>query len=88
MRRSIFHGTKFRRLRKAIDPLRVFADYDAKRSILSTMLESARLNSEKLDFSLRKPFDLLRDEKLVPSQWSQRDTSETRDGVFERISAN
>ena len=42
------------------------ADYDAKRTILSIMLESARLNSEKLEFSLRKPFDLLRDEKLVP----------------------
>jgi site-specific DNA recombinase len=42
------------------------ADYDAKRTILSVMLESARLNSEKLEFSLRKPFDLLRDEKLVP----------------------
>jgi len=30
------------------------------------MLESALLNSEKIEFSLREPFDLLRDEKLVP----------------------
>jgi site-specific DNA recombinase len=44
----------------------VRADYNAKRAILSIMLESARLNSEKLEFSLRKPFDLLRDEKIVP----------------------
>lgn len=44
----------------------VRADYDAKRTILSIMLESVRLNSENLEFSLRKPFDLLRDEKIVP----------------------
>jgi hypothetical protein len=30
------------------------------------MLETVRLNCENLEFSLRKPFDLLRDEKLVP----------------------
>jgi site-specific DNA recombinase len=44
----------------------VKADYNAKRTILSIMLESARLNSEKLEFSLRKPFEMLRDEKIVP----------------------
>ncbi len=44
----------------------VAANYEAKRTILGIMLESVRLNSEKLEFSLRKPFDLLRDEKLVP----------------------
>jgi hypothetical protein len=44
----------------------VKANYEAKRTILGIMLESVRLNCEKLEFSLRKPFDLLRDEKLVP----------------------
>jgi site-specific DNA recombinase len=42
------------------------ADYNAKRTILSIMLETVRLNCENLEFSLRKPFDLLRDENLVP----------------------
>jgi hypothetical protein len=42
------------------------ANYDAKRTILGIMLESVRLNSEKLEFTLRKPFDLLQDEKIVP----------------------
>jgi site-specific DNA recombinase len=42
------------------------ADYKAKRTILSIMLETVRLNSENIEFSLRKPFDLLRDENLVP----------------------
>ena len=49
------------------------ANYDAKRTILGIMLESARLNSEKLEFSLRKPFDLLRDEKFRPAHWSHGD---------------
>ena len=44
----------------------VKSDYNAKRTILSIMLETVRLNCENLEFSLRKPFDLLRDEKLVP----------------------
>jgi site-specific DNA recombinase len=44
----------------------VNADYNAKRTILSIVLETVRLNCENLEFSLRKPFDLLRDEKLVP----------------------
>jgi site-specific DNA recombinase len=42
------------------------SDYSSKRTILSIMLDSARLNSENIEFSLRKPFVLLRDEKLVP----------------------
>jgi site-specific DNA recombinase len=42
------------------------SDYHSKRTILSIMLDSARLNSENVEFSLRKPFVLLRDEKLVP----------------------
>ena len=42
------------------------ADYNAKRTILSIVLETVRLNCENLEFSLRKPFDLLRDENLVP----------------------
>ena len=41
-------------------------DYHAKRTILSIVLETVRLNCENLEFSLRKPFDLLRDQKLVP----------------------
>ncbi len=44
----------------------VTADYASKRTILEIMCSEARLNSEKLEISLRKPFDLLRDEKLVP----------------------
>lgn len=44
----------------------VKADYDAKRTILSVMLETVRLNCGNLQFSLRKPFDLLRNENLVP----------------------
>jgi hypothetical protein len=44
----------------------LMSDYNAKRTILSIMLDSARLNSENVEFSLRKPFNLLRDEKLVP----------------------
>ena len=44
----------------------VTADYASKRTSLSIMLDSVRLNSENLEFSLRKPFNLLRDEKLVP----------------------
>ncbi len=44
----------------------VTADYAAKRTILEIMCSDVRLNSGKLEVSLRKPFDLLRDEKLVP----------------------
>jgi site-specific DNA recombinase len=44
----------------------VTSNYNAKRTILSIMLETVRLNCENLEFSLRKPFDLLRDQKLVP----------------------
>jgi hypothetical protein len=44
----------------------VKSDYNAKRTILSIMLETVRLNCENLEFPLRKPFDLLRDQKLVP----------------------
>ena len=44
----------------------VTADYDAKRTILSIMLETVRLNCENVEFSLRKPFVYLRDENLVP----------------------
>lgn len=44
----------------------VKADYNAKRTILSIMLETVRLNSRNVEFSLRKPFILLRNEKLVP----------------------
>ncbi len=42
------------------------ADYNAKRTILSIMLETVHLNSENIEFSLRKPFNLLRDETFVP----------------------
>ncbi len=46
------------------------ANYDAKRTILSIVLESALLNSNEKGFSLvftvRKPFDVLADEKLIP----------------------
>ncbi|MDB5328328.1 MAG: hypothetical protein JWM57_3897 [Phycisphaerales bacterium] len=42
------------------------ADYNAKRTILSIMLETVRLNCGNLEFTPRKPFDLLRDENLVP----------------------
>lgn len=42
------------------------ADYAAKRTILGITLESARLNSGNLEFCLRNPFDLLRNEYLVP----------------------
>jgi site-specific DNA recombinase len=44
----------------------VNADYSAKRTLLSIMLDSVRLNCENVEFSPRKPFDLLRDQKLVP----------------------
>ena len=44
----------------------ITASYDAKRTILSIMLESALSNSEKIEFSLRKPFNLLQDVKHVP----------------------
>ena len=43
----------------------VTADYNAKRTILSIMLKTVRLNSADLEFTPRKPFDLLRDEKFV-----------------------
>ena len=42
------------------------ADYHPKRTVLGITLESVRLNSEKVEFPRRKPFDLLRNEKLVP----------------------
>lgn len=42
------------------------ANYNAKRTILSIMLETVRLNCENVEFSLRKPFIYLRDENLVP----------------------
>jgi hypothetical protein len=35
------------------------------------MFESVLSNFEKLDFFPRKPFDLLRDDKLVPAHWSR-----------------
>lgn len=35
------------------------ADYNAKRAILEILFESVRLNSENVEFSLRKPFDVL-----------------------------
>ena len=41
------------------------ADYNAKRTILSIVLETVRLNCENVEFSLGKPFNLLGDEKLV-----------------------
>ena len=40
--------------------------YNAKRTILGIMLKTVRLNSGNLEFTPRKPFDLLRDVKLVP----------------------
>ena len=42
------------------------ANYNARGTILSIVRESARLNSEKFELFLRKPFDLLRDEKRAP----------------------
>ena len=42
------------------------ADYRAKRTILDIMLESARSNSKNIEFSPRKPFNLLQDQNLVP----------------------
>lgn len=42
------------------------ADYNAKRTVLSVLLETVRLNSSNVEFSLRKPFELLRNQKLVP----------------------
>ena len=42
------------------------ADHNAKRTILSIMLETVRLNCGNLEVFLRKPFDLLRNENLVP----------------------
>ena len=42
------------------------SDYTVKRTILSIMLESMRLNSEEIQFSRRKPFDLLRGANSVP----------------------
>lgn len=42
------------------------ANYAAKRTILDVMCKSVRSNSEKLEICLGRPFDLLRDEKLVP----------------------
>ena len=44
----------------------VRADYAAKRTILEIMCKEVLSNSEKMVISLRKPFDLLRDEKIVP----------------------
>ncbi len=44
----------------------ITANYNAKRTILSIMLKTVRLNSGNLEFIPRKPFDLLRDIKLVP----------------------
>ncbi|MBC7784073.1 MAG: hypothetical protein H7144_09550 [Burkholderiales bacterium] len=42
------------------------ADYNAKHTILSIMLETVRLNFGNLEFCPRKPFDLLRNENFVP----------------------
>lgn len=42
------------------------ADYNAKRTILSIMLETVQSNRGNLEFFPRKPFNLLRDENLVP----------------------
>jgi site-specific DNA recombinase len=44
----------------------VTSDYNAKRTILSIMLNTVRLNCGNLEFTPRKPFDLLRDENFVP----------------------
>ena len=44
----------------------VKANYNAKRTILSILLETVRLNSGNIEFSIRKPFNMLRDVKLVP----------------------
>lgn len=41
------------------------ADYSAKRTILEILCETVRLNSEKLEIALRKPFDSLIDGDLV-----------------------
>jgi site-specific DNA recombinase len=43
----------------------VTADYQAKRTILGIMCEGVRLNCQNLEISLRKPFDVLRDDNLV-----------------------
>lgn len=42
------------------------SDYQAKRTILSIILETVRLNCENIEFFLRKNFDLLQDQNLVP----------------------
>ncbi|MGH7213640.1 MAG: recombinase family protein [Tepidisphaeraceae bacterium] len=44
----------------------VSADYNAKRTILSVMLKTVRLNCGNLEFTPRNPFHLLRDMKSVP----------------------
>src|SRR5262249_55769814 len=41
------------------------ADFAAKRTILEILCERVVLNCDRLEFSLRKPFDLLADGKLV-----------------------
>jgi len=51
-------------LLQSLSEKRLTADYHAKRSILSIMLETARSNSGNLEFSLRKLFKLLRDQKF------------------------
>jgi hypothetical protein len=40
--------------------------YRTKRTILDIVCSQARLNSENVEISLRKTFDVLRDEKLSP----------------------
>jgi DNA invertase Pin-like site-specific DNA recombinase len=44
----------------------LISDYNAKRIIWGILLKTVRLNSGNLEFCPRKPFDLLRDENLVP----------------------
>jgi hypothetical protein len=53
-------------LLQSLSEKRLTADYHAKRTILSILLETVRSNSENLEFSLRKPFNLPRDQNFIP----------------------
>ena len=44
----------------------VTADYKAKRAILGIVLKNARLNSQNVEFSLKLPYEKLRDARCVP----------------------
>ena len=46
-------------LSQSLEQRWVTAKYKAKRTILSILLETVRLNSDKLEFSLRTPFEIL-----------------------------